>query len=206
MNLLCLTIIKYPYKVKINQQLGKGKFDAVLFGSKMCVTDLIMIWDADGTVPLNDTNKIIELALASGSPVIGDRLRGNIAKDAMKIANWFGNWIFAILWSPILNSKPTDMLCGTKIFPNSVFNNLPEFNDFQNYSGSKKKIVFATNEYFTSLGITPIPLSMPDDCYLSDPIESYRKYYLNYKTHFAKWTDRAIPYWFYYSDIRKYFK
>ena len=86
-----------------------------------------------------------------------------------------------------------------------LFNNLPEFNDFQNYSGSKKKIVFATNEYFTSLGITPIPLSMPDDCYLDDPIKSYRKYYMVYKKHFAKWTSRNIPKWFCKSDIRKYF-
>jgi len=118
---------KYPNKVKINQQLGKGKFDAVLFGSKMCISDLILIWDADGTVPLNDTKKIIDLSLESGEPVIGDRLRGNIAKDAMRLANWFGNWIFAVLWSPILNSKPTDMLCGTKIFPKSVFSELPEW-------------------------------------------------------------------------------
>ena len=86
-----------------------------------------MIWDADGTVSLSDTKKIIDLSLLSGNPVIGDRLRGKIAKDAMQIANWFGNWFFALLWSPIIRSKPTDMLCGTKIFPSYVFKNLPDW-------------------------------------------------------------------------------
>jgi len=69
-----------------------------------------------------------------------------------------------------------------------LFQNLPVFNEFQDYSGSNKEIVFATNEFFTSLGITPIPLCMPDDCYCDDPIKSYRKYYLMYKKHFVKWT------------------
>ena len=84
-------------------------------------------------------------------------------------------------------------------------NNLPSFDNIQDYSGSKKKIVFGNCDIFNSLGMTPIPLCMPDDCYLFDTIQSYRKYYLNYKTHFAKWTERPIPYWFFYFDIRKYF-
>jgi glycosyltransferase involved in cell wall biosynthesis len=112
---------KLPTKVKIAQQQGKGKFDAVLFGSRICTTDLILIWDADGTVSLDDTLRIITMAQETGSAVIGDRLRGNISKDAMQRANWFGNWFFALIWSPILRSKPTDMLCGTKIFPRFIF-------------------------------------------------------------------------------------
>ena len=116
-----------PGRVKISQQKGKGKFNAVLEGSKICSTDLILIWDADGTVPLLGTKKIIEIALETGNPVIGDRLRGKIAKGAMQKANWFGNWLFAILWSPILRKKPTDMLCGTKIFPTKIFREMPKW-------------------------------------------------------------------------------
>ena len=116
---------EFPTKVKIAQQQGKGKFDAVLFGSRICTTDLILIWDADGTVSLDDTLRIITMAQETGSAVIGDRLRGNISKDAMQRANWFGNWFFALIWSPIIRSKPTDMLCGTKIFPRFIFSELP---------------------------------------------------------------------------------
>jgi len=114
-------------KVKIAQQKGKGKFNAVLEGSKICNTELILIWDADGTVPLENTKEIIKLALSTGQPVIGDRLRGNIAKGAMQTANWFGNWLFALLWSPILRKKPTDMLCGTKIFPSHIYREMPKW-------------------------------------------------------------------------------
>ena len=116
-----------PGRVKISQQKGKGKFNAVLEGSKICSTDLILIWDADGTVPLLGTKKIIEIALETGSPVIGDRLRGKIAKGAMQKANLFGNWLFAILWSPILRKNPTDMLCWTKIFPTKIFREMPKW-------------------------------------------------------------------------------
>jgi hypothetical protein len=84
-------------------------------------------------------------------------------------------------------------------------NNLPKFDNLQDYSQSKKKIIFATNDDFSSLGMTPIPLCMPEDCYLTDPIKSYRKYYLLYKKYFVRWTSRSFPYWFYFFDIRKMF-
>jgi hypothetical protein len=83
--------------------------------------------------------------------------------------------------------------------------NLPCFNGLEDYSGSKKTVILRESVFFKSLGMTPIPLCMPDDCYLPDPIESYRKYYILYKAHFVKWTLCSIPYWFYFSDIRKYF-
>jgi glycosyltransferase involved in cell wall biosynthesis len=119
--------LTHPKKVKVVQQDGKGKFNAVLEGSKMCTKDLILVWDADGTVPLEGTRRIIELSLRTGSPVIGDRLRGKISKGAMQKINWLGNWFFAFLWSPILRSKPTDMLCGTKIFPTLIFKEMPKW-------------------------------------------------------------------------------
>ena len=117
----------YPDKIEISQQKGTGKFNAVLEGSQICSSELILIWDADGTVPLEDTERIVKLALQTGKPVIGDRLRGIIAKGAMQPANWFGNWMFALLWSPLIRKKPTDMLCGTKIFPTPVFREMPKW-------------------------------------------------------------------------------
>jgi len=51
-------------------------------------------------------------------------------------------------------------------------------------------------KYIDYNGTYSVPLCMPDDCKLSDPIESYRKYYKEYKKEFAKWTVREIPYWY----------
>jgi len=42
----------------------------------------------------------------------------------------------------------------------------------------------------------PTP-AMPDECkIINDSISSYRKYYIEKKHHFAKWTKREIPSWF----------
>ena len=111
--------------IQVMKQLGKGKFDAVKQASKVCRENLIIIWDADGTVPLSSVNELVELALRTGSPVMGDRLRGEIEKGAMFRANYLGNWFFALLWTPILGGKPKDLLCGTKIFTKEVYAALP---------------------------------------------------------------------------------
>ena len=42
---------------------------------------------------------------------------------------------------------------------------------------------------------TPIPLAMPEDCRLDDPVQSYRNYYLKYKQHLLTYTRREIPEW-----------
>jgi hypothetical protein len=39
----------------------------------------------------------------------------------MRFANKIGNWLFAILWMPILRQGPIDLLCGTKIFEKDIF-------------------------------------------------------------------------------------
>lgn len=46
------------------------------------------------------------------------------------------------------------------------------------------------------IGMTPIPLAMPDDSKRNNPIKSYREYYMLHKTHFAKWTKRESPWWY----------
>lgn len=109
------------------QQSGTGKFNAVLEGARTCKSDLILIWDADGTVAKNDVIKVIRLSVESGCPVIGNRLTGKMEKQAMRFANKIGNWGFAILWSPIIGQKPVDLLCGTKIFPKEVLISLPKW-------------------------------------------------------------------------------
>lgn len=115
-----------PKKIQAFKQAGKGKFDAVLFGANKSKGELIAIWDADGTVSLEDNVAIICKSIESGLPTMGDRLRGNIAPGAMRPLNWLGNWAFAIAWAPILGSKPRDMLCGTKVLPRKFFTTLPE--------------------------------------------------------------------------------
>jgi glycosyltransferase involved in cell wall biosynthesis len=112
--------------IKVLQQNGIGKFDAVLHGARYSSGRFIAIWDADGTVSLKDNAEIIRICTESGLPTMGDRLRGHISRGAMRPLNWLGNWAFAILWAPILRKKPTDMLCGTKVLPREIFMDLPQ--------------------------------------------------------------------------------
>ena len=117
---------EFPELIRVAVQPGKGKFDAVRLGAELCRENLIIIWDADGTVPLESTESLISLALNSGSSVIGDRLRGEIEPGAMYKANYLGNWFFAFLWAPLLKGKIMDLLCGTKIFTKDVYLSVPE--------------------------------------------------------------------------------
>lgn len=115
-----------PKIIQVIKQSGNGKFDAVRQASKFCNEGLIIIWDADGTVPVASVNELIALALETGCPVMGDRLRGGMEKGAMFKANYLGNWFFAFLWAPILNGQVRDLLCGTKIFTKEVYLSIPE--------------------------------------------------------------------------------
>lgn len=117
---------KYPDKIHVMKQSGKGKFNAVLEGAKSIDTDFSMIWDADGTVPVDSTRLLIELALRENTFTIGDRLRGNMEPGAMQHFNKIGNWFFAALWAPINRIKPTDVFCGTKIGPSKIFLDAPK--------------------------------------------------------------------------------
>ena len=119
--------LEHPGKIKVIKQIGNGKFNAVQLGVTFVREELVLIWDADGTVPLSDIKKIIKEALESGQTVMGDRLRGNIEHGAMQFFNFLGNWAFAIAWIPILKQRPVDMLCGTKIIKTEVFRKIPKW-------------------------------------------------------------------------------
>lgn len=45
----------------------------------------------------------------------------------------------------------------------------------------------------TKKGFTPFALAMPDQYKTSDPVESYRNYYLGDKARFAKWNKSTPP-------------
>lgn len=118
---------KLPGKIFLYRQDKRGKFNAVLTGAKFATGDHIVIWDADGTVPIEDSRKVISSAMSSGQAAMGNRLLGRIEPGAMQFANYLGNWAFAISWAPLLGFKPKDLLCGTKIFPRAVFTEMPQW-------------------------------------------------------------------------------
>jgi len=113
-----------PNFIRAIQQDGRGKMNAVNRGMEVSTGDFIVIWDADGTVPASDVSKLIDLSIRESIFVKGDRLRGYMAPGAMRPINFLGNWFFALLWAPVLRERPSDVLCGSKVFPREVFESL----------------------------------------------------------------------------------
>ena len=47
-----------------------------------------------------------------------------------------------------------------------------------------------------NIGLTKQPTCMPDYCKTESVVESYRNYYINEKSEFAKWKDGNVPSWY----------
>ncbi len=98
------------------QQTGKGKGDAVRLGFAEASGDVLMILDADLTVPPEDLPRFYEvLRSGRGEFVNGVRLVYPMEKEAMRFANLLGNKFFSLAFSWLLGQPIKDTLCGTKV-------------------------------------------------------------------------------------------
>ena len=112
--------VKEKYKdthdIKIARQDGKGKGDAVRKGYSMASGDILMILDADLTVPPEDLPKFYNaLVSRKGEFINGSRLVYPMDKKAMRPLNIIGNKFFSLAFSWILEQPIKDTLCGTKV-------------------------------------------------------------------------------------------
>jgi len=107
----------YPDKdIKLLVQDGKGKGDAVRKGFAAAAGDILMILDADLTVPPEDLPKFYRaLAGGKGEFINGCRLIYPMEKQAMRFLNMLGNKFFGLAFSGILDQRIKDTLCGTKV-------------------------------------------------------------------------------------------
>lgn len=107
---------KYPDRdIKLLVQNGKGKGDAVRKGFKEAKGDILMILDADLTVPPEDLGKFYRvLATRKAEFVNGCRLVYPMEGEAMQFLNLLANKFFSIAFSWLLNQRLKDTLCGTK--------------------------------------------------------------------------------------------
>jgi glycosyltransferase involved in cell wall biosynthesis len=104
------------HNAKLFKQTGKGKGDAVRKGFDAATGDILMILDADITVPPEDLPRFFD-AIASGRSefVNGVRLVYPMEEDAMRFANLVGNKFFSAAFSWLLGQPIRDTLCGTKV-------------------------------------------------------------------------------------------
>jgi len=110
--------------IKLIHQGGPfGKADAVRKGFDAANGDILIVHDADLTVPSEDVVKFYTaLAEGKGEFINGTRLVYPLEKGAMRLLNMLGNKIFSILFTWILEQRITDTLCGTKaLFKDDYF-------------------------------------------------------------------------------------
>ncbi len=102
--------------IKVFRQEGKGKGDAVRKGFTNATGDIVMILDADLTVPPETMPKFYSaIARGIGEFVNGTRLVYPMQSGAMRALNLIANRGFARIFSYLLNQRFTDTLCGTKV-------------------------------------------------------------------------------------------
>lgn len=107
---------KDRFDIKILQQDGKGKGNAVRNGFAVATGDILMILDADLTVPPEDLPKFYDaISSGKGDFVNGSRLVYPMEKKAMRFLNLLGNKFFSLLFSWLLDRPFKDTLCGTKV-------------------------------------------------------------------------------------------
>ncbi len=135
--------------IKVYKQEGKGKGDAVRLGFSKAGGEILMILDADMTVPPEDLPRFYR-AIASGTAefVNGSRLVYPMKAGAMRFLNLCGNKFFAWAFSTILEQSVKDTLCGTKALLRSdyeriaanraYFGRLDPFGDFDLLFGAAK--------------------------------------------------------------------
>jgi SAM-dependent methyltransferase len=141
---------KDVWDIKVLKQDGKGKGDAVRKGFAAASGDVLMILDADLTMPpemLPKYHAILESGKAEF--VNGTRLIYPMENEAMRPLNFIANRCFAYLFSYLVNTRLTDTLCGTKVLlrkdyevlarERTYFGNFDPFGDFDLIFGAAKQ-------------------------------------------------------------------
>ncbi|WP_284417227.1 MULTISPECIES: glycosyltransferase [unclassified Bradyrhizobium] len=140
----------YPgHDIKLMRQPGKGKADAVFTAFDAARGDVLMILDADLTMPPEQLPKFFEaLRSGKGEFINGSRLVYPMDDGAMRFLNLIANKTFSYLFSWLLNQRYTDTLCGTKVLRRSdylrlkagkaYFGDFDPFGDFDLIFGASK--------------------------------------------------------------------
>ena len=131
------------------RQTGIGKADAVRLGFSKARGDVLMILDADMTVPPEDLPRFYEaLVSGKGEFINGVRLVYPMEKEAMRTLNFLGNKFFSMAFSWLLGQPIKDTLCGTKVLwkkdyeqiaaNRSYFGDFDPFGDYDLIFGAAK--------------------------------------------------------------------
>jgi hypothetical protein len=157
------------------KQKGIGKADAVRLGFEHASGNVLMILDADLTVPPEDLPRFYEaLVSGKGEFINGVRLVYPMEAQAMQSLNFLGNKFFSMAFSWLLGQPIKDTLCGTKVLwktdyekiatNRSYFGDFDPFGDFDLIFGAAKQ----------NLKIVDLPIRYRERTYGSTNISRWK--------------------------------
>ncbi len=162
------------FDIKIGRQKGKGKADAVREGYAMATGDILMILDADLTVPPEDLPKFYDaIASGKGDFINGSRLVYAMEKEAMRFLNLLGNRFFSMAFTWLLEQRFKDTLCGTKVLFRTDYYKLVKnkkyFGDFDPFGDFD--LIFGAHKL--NLKIVEVPIRYRERTYGSTNISRF---------------------------------
>ena len=169
-------IARHPKRdIKLLLQDGEGKGNAVHMAFEAARGEILMILDADLTVPPEALPKFYNaLVSGKGEFINGTRLVYPMEKRAMRPLNLIANFLFSMIFSWLLNQRFTDTLCGTKVLTKAhylniaknraYFGNFDPFGDFDLIFGASK----------LNLKVVEIPIRYAERTYGSTQISRFR--------------------------------
>ena len=161
--------------IKFLRQEGRGKGDAVRLGFSKAAGDVLMILDADLTMPPEDLPKFYQALVSGvGEFINGSRLVYPMEGQAMRPLNVLGNKFFSVALTWLVGQRLKDTLCGTKVLlaadyqriadGRAFFGDFDPFGDFDLLFGASK----------LGLKIVEIPIRYRDRTYGSTNISRFR--------------------------------
>ncbi|HVW20857.1 MAG TPA: glycosyltransferase [Opitutaceae bacterium] len=162
-------------RIKILRQTGKGKGNAVREGFAAASGDILMILDADLTMPPEELPKFHEVVATGHAEFAnGVRLVYPMDEKAMQFANLCANKAFGIIFTWLIGQPIKDTLCGTKVLTRAhyeriaanraYFGDFDPFGDFDLLFGAAK----------LNLKIADVPIRYRERTYGSTNIQRWR--------------------------------
>jgi glycosyltransferase involved in cell wall biosynthesis len=177
------------WKCQLWRQIGVGKGDAVREGFTHATGEILMILDADLTMPPEDLPRYYQvLRSGQGEFANGVRLIYPMEGEAMRFLNLVGNRFFSAAFSWLLGQPVKDTLCGTKVLwkrdydliaaNRAYFGDFDPFGDFDLLFGATK----------LNLKIVDLPIRYRERTYGATNIHRWKHGWLLLKmVWFALW-------------------
>jgi SAM-dependent methyltransferase len=161
--------------IRALQQPGKGKADAVYAGFAAAAGDVLMILDADLTMPPEQLPKFWEaICSGKGEFVNGTRLVYPLEQEAMRFLNLVANKLFSQIFTWLLGQRFTDTLCGTKVLRRSDYERLKAarsyFGDFDPFGDFD--LIFGASKL--NLKVVEVPIRYASRTYGETQISRFR--------------------------------